>query len=86
MTDTPKRWAAHVELRDNPDGGHTLIVDGTDISNAVLTDGFALRYDQHGSAFLLDVTIAIDELDVDVAAHITATPPRRRRRWWRPAA
>lgn len=59
----------HVEIGRNERGGHTLIVDGVDLSRKVLTEGFTVRFGgSPADPDLVTLTVAADTLDIDLPA------------------
>lgn len=70
----PGRYSSHVVLRTDEDGSHQLIIDGMDVSNAVLTKGFRLYFDDNDGKMLpelqLDVTFSVSEIDGTIKAAV----------------
>ena len=59
---------ARVQVRRDADSGTVqLLVDGHDLSNAVLTEGFVIvPYGAGTTRFLVRLTVRADELDADL--------------------
>lgn len=77
----PGRYHSHVVLRTDSDGTHRLIIDGMDVSNTVLSKNLKLYLDDNDGKALpelqLDVTFAVDQVDADIRATVTATPEKK---------
>lgn len=56
---------AHVEIKPNAEGGSHVIVDGVDIGNHVLADGFAIHPNDN-LGFTVSLTIFARTLDADL--------------------
>lgn len=65
------REKTHVKIGRNESGGHTLIVDGHDLSYKVLGEGFAVEFAASPEQpDRVSVVLAADTLDIDLPESI----------------
>ena len=65
------REKTHVRIGRKLDGGHSLTVDGVEMSDKVLADGFTVQFgDFPDEPDRVTMTVAADVLDIDLPAAV----------------
>ena len=61
------RTKTHVQISRHESGGHSLIVDGLDLSTIALADGLTVQFSADPAyPDLVTFTVAADVLDIDL--------------------